>query len=247
VGERVDQSVHSRRTLDPSGGTVEATGDRRLQRVSAEQVTALDQDRGRAGHAHRRRLHRIVDDPFDDDRVKFGNVKRIPQPGQRQRAVRAAGNGEHLDPHHRYRKPARVQEGQEAVLIGELAAATGVPAKTIRYYETIGVLDPPQRTASGYRTFDSVAADRLGFIRAAQSCGLTLGEIRSVVALRDRGVTPCGHVLKLLNARAADVDRRIAELRRLRAELRRLVEHGRHLDPADCDPRRVCHILGPDN
>jgi MerR family copper efflux transcriptional regulator len=132
------------------------------------------------------------------------------------------------------------------VLIGELAAANGVSAKTIRYYETIGVLDPPRRTASGYRNYDESAAERLAFVRAAQASGLTLGEIRSVVALRDRGVTPCGHVLELLNARAADLDRRIAELRRLRGELHRLVERGRHLDPATCDPRRVCHILGPD-
>ena len=122
------------------------------------------------------------------------------------------------------------------MLIGELATATGVPAKTIRYYETIGILDPPERTVSGYRTYDATAADRLGFIRAAQAAGLTLGEIRSIVALRDRGVTPCGHVLQLLTARAADLDRRIAELRRLRSELHRLVERGQHLDPADCDP-----------
>jgi MerR family copper efflux transcriptional regulator len=132
------------------------------------------------------------------------------------------------------------------MLIGELAAASGVPTKTIRYYETIGVLDPPQRTASGYRTYDGNAAARLGFIRAAQASGLTLGEIRSIVALRDRGVTPCAHVLELLTARAADLDRRIADLRQLRGELQRLVKRGRHLDPAGCDPHRVCHLIGPD-
>ena len=133
------------------------------------------------------------------------------------------------------------------MLIGELATATGVPAKTIRYYETIGILDPPERTASGYRTCEATAADRLGFIRAAQAAGLTLGEIRSIVALRDRGVAPCGHVLRLLAARAVDLERRIAELRGLRGELDRLVERGRHLDPADCDPRRICHLLGSDS
>ena len=132
------------------------------------------------------------------------------------------------------------------MLIGELATAAGVPAKTIRYYETIGLLDPPRRTVSGYRNYDATAADRLGFIRAAQAAGLTLGEIRSIVALRDRSVPPCGHVLQLLSARAADMDRRIAELRQLRGELRRLVERGQHLDPADCDPRRICHLLGAD-
>ena len=116
----------------------------------------------------------------------------------------------------------------------------------VRSHLSRGILDPPDRTASGYRNYDATAADRLGFIRAAQASGLTLGEIRSIVALRDRGVTPCGHVLQLLTARAAELDRRIAELRRLRGELRRLVERGEDLDPADCDPRRVCHLLGPD-
>ncbi|HEY6416930.1 MAG TPA: heavy metal-responsive transcriptional regulator [Acidimicrobiales bacterium] len=84
--------------------------------------------------------------------------------------------------------------------IGELAAVGGVTAKTIRYYEDIGVLDPPARTPSGYRNYSRAATDRLGFIRSAQAVGLTLGEIRGILALRDRGTTPCGHVLDLITA-----------------------------------------------
>jgi MerR family copper efflux transcriptional regulator len=129
--------------------------------------------------------------------------------------------------------------------IGELAAVSGVTAKTIRYYEDIGVLDPPARTPSGYRQYTSEATNRLAFIRSAQAVGLSLGEIRGIVALRDRGTTPCGHVLDLITARAADLDRRISELQRLRAELGRLEARAQHLDPADCDPRRVCHLIGP--
>lgn len=130
--------------------------------------------------------------------------------------------------------------------IGELAGATGVPTKTIRYYEHIGVLDAPARTPSGYRDYSPGAADRLAFIRAAQAVGLTLGEIRGIVALRDRGETPCGHVLDLVATRAAEIGERIAELQRLRADLQRLANRARHLDPADCDQRRVCHLIGPD-
>ncbi|MGH9251550.1 MAG: heavy metal-responsive transcriptional regulator [Acidimicrobiales bacterium] len=130
--------------------------------------------------------------------------------------------------------------------IGELAAVSGVPAKTIRYYEDIHVLDPPDRTASGYRDYTTEAADRLAFIRAAQAVGLTLGEIRGIVALRDRGEVPCGHVLDLITARAADLDRRIRGLQRLRSELGRLADRARRLDPADCDPRRVCHLIQSD-
>jgi MerR family transcriptional regulator, copper efflux regulator len=129
--------------------------------------------------------------------------------------------------------------------IGELAAVSGVTAKTIRYYEDIGVLDAPARTPSGYRNYTREATDRLGFIRSAQAVGLTLGEIRGIVALRDRGATPCAHVLELITARAADLDRRISQLQRLRTELGRLVARAKHLDPADCDPRRVCHLIDP--
>ena len=67
------------------------------------------------------------------------------------------------------------------VLIGELATPQACRPKTIRYYETIGLVDPPQRTTSGYNNVDATAADRLGFSRAAQAAGLTLGEVRPSV------------------------------------------------------------------
>lgn len=130
--------------------------------------------------------------------------------------------------------------------IGELATLAGIPAKTIRYYEGIGLLDPPARTPAGYRDYEPDVCDRIGFIRAAQAAGLTLGEIRGIVALRDRGETPCSHVLGLLTARHAEIDQRIAELRAVSAELDRLATRARRLDPANCDPRRVCHLLGTD-
>jgi MerR family copper efflux transcriptional regulator len=128
--------------------------------------------------------------------------------------------------------------------IGELAAASGVPTKTIRYYESIGLLHPPRRTGSGYRDYDATAGQRLAFIRAAQRTGLTLGEIRGIIALRDQGQIPCAHVFELLTQRAADIDQQIAELHRMRTELDRLARRARALDPADCDPRRVCHLIG---
>ena len=129
--------------------------------------------------------------------------------------------------------------------IGELAARSGVSTKTIRYYEDIGLLPPPPRLGSGYRDYEPSTLDRLAFIRAAQAVGLALGEIRGIVALRDEGQTPCGHVLDLLRARSAELDRRIAELRALRSELGRLVARAAALDPADCDPERICHLVGP--
>lgn len=131
------------------------------------------------------------------------------------------------------------------VRIGELADRSRVGVKTIRYYEDIGVLDPPERTPSGYRDYDDPAIDRLAFIRAAQAVGLTLGEIRQVVALRERGQTPCTHVVALLERRADEIGQRVAELQDLQGVLRRLAAEAQGLDPADCDPQRVCHVIAP--
>jgi MerR family copper efflux transcriptional regulator len=131
------------------------------------------------------------------------------------------------------------------VRIGELADRSGVAVKTIRYYEDIGVLDAPQRTSSGYRDYDDPAIDRLAFIRAAQAVGLTLGEIRQVVALRERGQTPCTHVVALLERRADEIGQRIVELQHLQGDLRRLAAEAQGLDPTDCDPQRVCHVIAP--
>lgn len=129
--------------------------------------------------------------------------------------------------------------------IGELAQRSGLSVKTLRYYEEIGVLAPPARTASGYRDYDDDTVGRLQFVRAAQAIGLTLGEIREVIAFRERGEAPCGHVLDVILHHAAEVDCRIAELQRLRADLDRLARRARTLDPADCPVSVVCHVLLP--
>ena len=129
--------------------------------------------------------------------------------------------------------------------IGEVARRSGVPIRTIRYYEDIGVLDPPPRRASGYRDYDDGVIDRLAFVRSAQTVGLTLGEIREIVAFRARGETPCAHVINLIAQRSADLSRRIAELQTMQAELTRLARRARSLDPRDCHPSQICHIIGP--
>jgi MerR family copper efflux transcriptional regulator len=85
---------------------------------------------------------------------------------------------------------------------------------------------PRQRGPSGYRAYDETALGRLGFVRAARALGLSLGEIRQVVAFRDDGVAPCEHVTALPQRRAADLARRIAELEQLRGALDRLADGG---------------------
>jgi DNA-binding transcriptional MerR regulator len=131
------------------------------------------------------------------------------------------------------------------VQIGEVAKQAGLSTKALRYYERVGLIDEPDRTPSGYRSYDESVLDRLRFIRAAQAVGLTLGEIRGVIAFREQGSPPCGHVLELIDSRAAELDRRIAELRALRADLHLLAARGRQLSPEACSPDLVCHILNP--
>lgn len=127
--------------------------------------------------------------------------------------------------------------------IGQLAEDSGTTVKTIRYYEAIGVLPEPDRRASGYREYDPEVLDRLAFIKAAQGVGLTLGEIREIVAFRDRGETPCAHVLELIQQRSEEFAERIRQLQRLRKDLVGLADRGRRLDPRDCEPSSVCHII----
>jgi DNA-binding transcriptional MerR regulator len=104
--------------------------------------------------------------------------------------------------------------------IGELADRLGVTTKSIRFYESIGLMPDPARTASGYRDYVEADAERLTFIKTAQGLGLSLDEIREIVAFRDRGEHPCSYVADLLHSQVADLDRRIREMRHLRDELK---------------------------
>lgn len=129
--------------------------------------------------------------------------------------------------------------------IGQLADAAGLAARTIRFYERQGLLPTPVREANGYRDYDDAALDRLAFIRAAQGAGLTLADIRGVIATRNGGRAPCTHVTELLTAKLEEIHRRREHLDALEGELVLLLDRSRRLDPADCTSRDVCHILRP--
>lgn len=127
--------------------------------------------------------------------------------------------------------------------IGELAAQSGVSAKTIRFWESAGLLADPARTPSGYRDYEPGVVDRLSFIRHAQTAGLTLAEIRQVLAISDTGEPPCGHVTDLIHQHLAEVEHRIRELTETSYLLDRLAKRATDQDPADCDG--YCAILQP--
>ncbi len=109
-----------------------------------------------------------------------------------------------------------------AYRISELAQLSGVPATTLRFYESAGLL-PAARTPGGYRTYDDVAVERLAFISSAKLLGLALEDIGESLAAWETGV--CASVRTrlqpLVDERIADADRRIAELKAFLVSLHR--------------------------
>jgi DNA-binding transcriptional MerR regulator len=130
---------------------------------------------------------------------------------------------------------------ERGMRIGEAAGRSGVPAKTIRFWEDQHLLLSPARTPAGYRDYDPAILDRLAFIRHAQAAGLTLDAIRQVLGIRDGGQPPCVHVTGLIARRLAEVEARLAELAAARDQLAALAARAAVQDPADC--RGYCSII----
>ena len=127
--------------------------------------------------------------------------------------------------------------------IGELATRAGVSAQTIRYYEDIGVLPEAVRQPNGYRTYDDTAVKRLGFIRDAQTSGLTLTEIQMVLDMKDSGESTCGHVISMLEQHLNEVDRQLVELTRTRRRLEGMIGTAKRMDPAKCTDPDKCQTI----
>jgi len=129
--------------------------------------------------------------------------------------------------------------------IGALADRAGVSAKTIRFYEQAGLLDEPPREPNGYRDYGDDALARLEFVRAGQAIGFSLDELRTLVTLRADGRAPCAEAGDLLRRRLREIDERLLALQALRRDLQTLLGRADALDPADCDPASVCHVVNP--
>lgn len=115
------------------------------------------------------------------------------------------------------------------MLIGELAHQVGINPKTIRYYESIGLLPEPDRTPGGYRDYTGEDVERLAFVRRAADLNLQLDEITEILALRERDERPCGYVVEVARERIGELDRRIAQMRQARDELHELLKRAQDL------------------
>ena len=110
--------------------------------------------------------------------------------------------------------------------IGTIARQADVPIKTIRYYEEVGLLPRPARTASRYRVYAPEVAGRLQFIKKAQNLGLRLQDIKEILDLTDRGRCPCGHVQRVLTTRLQELRKKITDLRMLERRLQHATGRG---------------------
>ena len=108
--------------------------------------------------------------------------------------------------------------------IGQLAKGAGVPTSTIRFYERQGLFKPDARSGSNYRYYGQSSLDRLRFIRAAQSIGFSLKDVRELLSLTHADEPPCEDVLTLTRHRLADVRERIKELRHVEKVLSKSID-----------------------
>lgn len=137
-----------------------------------------------------------------------------------------------------------ISPATHSLKIGEVAQQSGLPSKTVRYYDDIGLLAPTvERSEAGYRLFSPTVLNRLAFIRQAQSLGLSLAEIQHILEIRDRGELPCGEVRHQLETKIEDITRQIEALEALRSEVQTILLGWEETPSGDRLARTICPNL----
>jgi DNA-binding transcriptional MerR regulator len=133
---------------------------------------------------------------------------------------------------------------ERSLTVGQLARATGVPAKTIRYYEQVGVLPMPRRSGAGYRYYSRHDVHRLLFIRRARALGLSLANLKALTAELDSGecLTIRPRLYQLVTEQLRTVRQQIAEFQVLEQQLVQVLQRLQTTAPASHADR--CQCLG---
>jgi len=118
--------------------------------------------------------------------------------------------------------------------IGTVAGKSGLPAKTIRYYEDIGLIPAAARTASGYRSFSDEDLQTLRFVQRARSLGFSVKDVGNLLALWRDTERSSADVKALALGHVDRIERKIAELRAMRDTLKVLAEHCHGDDRPNC-------------
>lgn len=125
--------------------------------------------------------------------------------------------------------------------IGALSRQTGVKIPTIRYYEEIGLLPNPDRTASNRRVYETSHVRRLAFIRHARDLGFEIDDIRALLAMTDEPQASCDAADSIARSHLAAIERRMEQLAALRTELKRMIDECGRGRICDC---RIIEVLG---
>ena len=128
----------------------------------------------------------------------------------------------------------------QELAIGDLSVLSGVKVPTIRYYEEIGLIDPPARTAGNQRRYGQAALGRLRFIAHARAMGFPMSSLKSMLRIAQHRQAPCADIDELVRDRLDEVDQRIRRLTALRAELASMLENSRHGSVGEC---RIIEVL----
>ncbi|MDZ7812367.1 MAG: MerR family transcriptional regulator [Ideonella sp.] len=122
--------------------------------------------------------------------------------------------------------------------ISDLARATDTPTETIRFYEREGLLPAAARADNNYRRYTEAHLQRLQLIRRSRALGLSLDEVRGLLAVMDEPEASCGRVSALIEAHLGHVAERLRELQALQQQLQALQAACQHSGPA-----QACGIL----
>jgi len=113
-----------------------------------------------------------------------------------------------------------MDSGSTYTAIGSLAQRTGANVETIRYYERVGLLPAPARSAGGYRLYGIAHVKRLMFIRRARALGFSIDEVRTLLKLADERKRPCAEVRVVAEGHLEDVRTKIADLKAMERVLK---------------------------
>lgn len=127
---------------------------------------------------------------------------------------------------------SRIKQG--SMNIGEAAKASGVSAKMIRHYESVGLLQEAARTESGYRQYTDKEVSTLRFVRHSRDLGFSIEQIRALLGLWQDRTRPSRQVRALAQAHIEELDEKLAELQAMKATLEHLVHCCRGDDRPDC-------------
>ncbi len=128
--------------------------------------------------------------------------------------------------------------------IRELAERSGLTEKTIRFYESIGILPSPRRAPNGYREYSEQDVERARFVAGARSLDFSLDDITEILAIQHQGEAPCRTVLDLIEQKANQIAERIRLLRQMEKELRQLYTLASNFPIEDIDGKDcVCHLV----